>query len=140
MATVQNPVWPGPNAVTVAMYPENQLAALTARVRKAVSGVEGINLRPAGERAWPHSTLAYFRAGDVHDAACNRRLRSIHPDRVEITINRVHAVYMHQDPDCRHYTWDHLGRSLWEANGRSRFASGSTSWHPSRQGRRRAVA
>ncbi|MFI1201674.1 hypothetical protein ACH4VR_19845 [Streptomyces sp. NPDC020883] len=77
-------------------------------MRKAVSAVEGINLRPAGERAWPHSTVAYFRSGDVHDAAFNRRLRAIRPDRVEISINRVHAVYMQQDLDCGYYTWDHL--------------------------------
>ncbi|MFG3043154.1 hypothetical protein ACGFYZ_40280 [Streptomyces sp. NPDC048330] len=107
--TVQmGPVWPGPSGVTAAMYPEGQLAAITARVRKALSAVEGVSLRPAGERAWPHSTVAYFRSGDVHDAAFNRRLRSLRPDRVEITINRVHAVYMRQDLELGYYTWDHL--------------------------------
>jgi hypothetical protein len=90
------------------MYPEDRLAAITARVRKAASAVEGVSLRPAGERAWPHSTLAYYRSGDVHDAEFNRRLRGIRPDRVELTIDRVHAVYMHQDLDRGYYTWDHL--------------------------------
>ncbi|MYX26810.1 hypothetical protein GTY75_09030 [Streptomyces sp. SID8381] len=100
--------WPGASAVTVAMYPEDALAALTNRVRKTVSSVEGITLRPSGERPWPHSTLAYYRSGDVHDAAFNRVLRDIRPPRVEITVNRLHAVYMHQDPDRGYYTWDHL--------------------------------
>ncbi|NDZ76987.1 hypothetical protein G3I19_00310 [Streptomyces sp. SID10853] len=108
-ATVQmGPVWPGPSALTVAMYPENKLAALTARVRTAVSAVEGIRLRPAGPRAWPHSTVAYYRSEDVHDAAFNRQVRDSRPDRFEITIDRLHAVYMRQDVDRGYYTWNHL--------------------------------
>ncbi|GAA3821685.1 2'-5' RNA ligase family protein [Streptomyces chiangmaiensis] len=96
-ATVtMGPVWPGPSAVTVAMYPEEPLAAINALVRNAVSTVPGVQLREAGDRYWPHSTLAYFRAPDVHDSEFNRRLRKIRPDRVEITISRLLAVYMHQ--------------------------------------------
>ncbi|MET9664889.1 hypothetical protein ABZY19_05900 [Streptomyces sp. NPDC006475] len=53
------PVWPGPSAVTVAMYPEAALARVSNQVREAVSSVEGISLRPAPDRPWPHSTLAY---------------------------------------------------------------------------------
>ncbi|MET8561223.1 2'-5' RNA ligase family protein [Streptomyces flaveolus] len=105
-ATVtMGPVWPGPSAVTVAMYPEEPLAAINALVRNAVSTVPGVQLREAGDRYWPHSTLAYFRAPDVHDSEFNRRLRKIRPDRVEITISRLLAVYMHQDLALGYYTW-----------------------------------
>ncbi|MFD8609543.1 hypothetical protein [Streptomyces sp. NPDC059631] len=102
------PVWPGASAVTVAMHPEPPLAAVTTSVREAVSAVEGISLRPAPDREWPHSTLAYYRTGDVHDARFNRRLREIRPDRVKISIDRIHAVYMHQDLSLGYYRWDHL--------------------------------
>ncbi|MFD4480430.1 hypothetical protein ACFWPU_30545 [Streptomyces sp. NPDC058471] len=102
------PVWPGPSAVTVAMHPEPPLAAVTTKVREAVSTVDGISPRPAPDREWPHSTLTYYRTGDVHDARFNRRLREIRPDRVKISIDRVHAVYMHQDLGLGYYRWDHL--------------------------------
>ncbi|MFD0437232.1 hypothetical protein [Streptomyces chartreusis] len=102
------PVWPGPSAVTAAMYPETALARVSTVVREAVSTVDGITLRPAPDRPWPHSTLAYYRTGDVHDATFNRRLREIRPNRTEISIDRVHAVYMHQDLDLGYYRWDHL--------------------------------
>ncbi|QNE74492.1 hypothetical protein [Streptomyces finlayi] len=102
------PVWPGPSAVTVAMYPETALARVSNQVREAVCSVDGITLRPAMDRPWPHSTLSYFRTGDVHDADFNRRLRSIRPDRADINVSSVHAVYMHQDLDLGYYRWDHL--------------------------------
>lgn len=105
-ATVtMGPVWPGPSAVTVAMYPEEPLAAINSLVREAVSAVPGVQLREAGGRYWPHSTLAYFRTPDVHDARFNRQLRKIRPERVEITIGRFLAVRMHQDLDLGYYTW-----------------------------------
>ncbi|MFJ8957698.1 hypothetical protein ACIRJL_10630 [Streptomyces sp. NPDC102383] len=108
-ANVQmGPVWPGPSAVTVAMYPETALARVSNQVREAISGVDGITLRPTLDRPWPHSTLAYYRTGDVHDADFNRSLRSIRPDRVEVSVSSVHAVYMHQDLDLGYYRWDHL--------------------------------
>lgn len=107
--TVQmGPVWPGPSAVTVAMYPEEGLANLNALVRKALSTVEGLQMRPAGDRMWPHTTAAYYRSDDIHDAGFNRALRAVRPDRVEITVNRVDAVYMRQDIERGYYTWDHL--------------------------------
>ncbi|MFF4520497.1 hypothetical protein [Streptomyces bluensis] len=108
MTVQMGPVWPGPSAVTVAMYPEEQAAAHNTLVRKAVSTVDGIRLRPAGDRYWPHSTAAYYRSGDVHDAEFNRRLRAIRPARVEISVSRLHAVYMRQDVDRGYYTWEHL--------------------------------
>ncbi|MFG2141898.1 hypothetical protein [Streptomyces sp. NPDC048650] len=108
MTVQMGPVWPGPSAVTVAMYPEEQPASLNTLVRKAVSTVKDIQLRAAGDRHWPHSTAAYFRTGDVHDAEFNRRLRGIRPARVEISVSRLHAVYMRQDVDRGYYTWDHL--------------------------------
>lgn len=105
-ATVtMGPVWPGPSAVTVAMYPEEPLAAINALVRDAVSAVSGVQLREAGNGYWPHSTLAYFRSPSVHDADFNRRLRTTRPERVEITISRLLAVHMHQDLDLGYYTW-----------------------------------
>lgn len=107
--TVQmGPVWPGPSAVTVAMYPEEPLARLNTVVRRGVQSVVGIDLRPAGERYWPHSTLAYYRSSDVHNADFNRRLRSIRPVRAEVTIERLHAVYMRQDVEHGYYTWEHI--------------------------------
>ncbi|MER5780226.1 2'-5' RNA ligase family protein [Streptomyces mobaraensis] len=102
------PVWPGPSAVTVAMYPEDQLAHLHATVRKALSKVDGVRLREAGGRFWPHSTVAYYRSPDVHDAEFNRCLRAVRPDRVDVTVQRIHAVYLHQDLERGYYTWDHL--------------------------------
>ncbi|MFD4258687.1 2'-5' RNA ligase family protein [Streptomyces sp. NPDC058534] len=105
-ATVtMGPVWPGPSAVTVAMYPEEPLAEINALVRNAVSTVPGVQLREAGDRYWPHSTLAYYRSPSVHDADFNRRLRNIRPQRAEITIRRLLAVYMHQDLNLGYYTW-----------------------------------
>lgn len=107
--TVQmGPVWPGPSAVTVAMYPEDGLANLNALVRKALSTVEGLQMRPAGDRMWPHTTAAYYRSDDVHDASFNRALRAVRPDRVEITLTHIDAVYMRQDIERGYYTWDHL--------------------------------
>ncbi|AQU70263.1 hypothetical protein BBN63_32860 [Streptomyces niveus] len=105
-ATVtMGPVWPGPSAVTVAMYPEEPLAAINTLVRAAMSAVPGVQLRESATRFWPHSTLAYFRSPSVHDAEFNRRLRTIRPERVEITISRLLAVHMYQDLDVGYYTW-----------------------------------
>ncbi|MFI9041750.1 hypothetical protein [Streptomyces sp. NPDC053726] len=39
------PVWPGVTAVTVAVYPEDGMAALNDRVRAAAERVPGISLR-----------------------------------------------------------------------------------------------
>lgn len=77
-------------------------------MRNAVSKVDGNRMRPARERFWPHSTAAYYRSDDVHDASFNRRLRDIRPDRVEITVKCVDAVYMRQDVEKGFYTWEHL--------------------------------
>ncbi|WP_371665815.1 hypothetical protein OG306_29855 [Streptomyces sp. NBC_01241] len=41
----------------------------------------------------------------MHDAEFNRQLRKIRPERVEITISRLLAVYMYQDLDLGYYTW-----------------------------------
>lgn len=104
-ATVtMGPVWPGPSAVTVAMYPEEPLAAINALVRDAVSAVPGVQMREAEDGYWPHSTVA-LRSPSVHDAEFNRRLRKIRPERVEITISRLLAVHMYQDLDLGYYTW-----------------------------------
>ncbi|MGI5457600.1 hypothetical protein ACQEWB_31410 [Streptomyces sp. CA-249302] len=105
-ATVtMGPVSPGPSAVTVAMDPEEPLAAINAVVRDAVSAVPGVQLREAEDGYRPRSTLAYFRSPSVRDAEFNRRLRAIRPERVEITISRLLAVHMHQDLDLGYYTW-----------------------------------
>ncbi|WP_367132833.1 MULTISPECIES: 2'-5' RNA ligase family protein [Streptomyces] len=108
MTLQMGPVWPGPSAVTVAMYPEKQLARLNASVRTALSKVDGIRLREPGARFWPHSTAAYYRTVGVHDAAFNRNLRAVRPERVEVAVQRVDAVYLHQDVERGYYTWDHL--------------------------------
>ncbi|MFD9223397.1 hypothetical protein ACFWDI_26100 [Streptomyces sp. NPDC060064] len=91
-----------------AVWQSPSSAPRTPMVRKAVSTVNGINLRAPGERYWPHSAAAYYRSGEVHDAAFNRSLRAIRPSRVEININRLHAVYMRQDLALGYYTRDHL--------------------------------
>ncbi|KAB7835753.1 2'-5' RNA ligase family protein [Streptomyces mobaraensis] len=108
MSVQLGPVWPGPSAVTVAMYPEQQLAHLNAKVRETLSKVDGIRLREADERFWPHSTAAYYRSPDVHDAKFNRSVRAVRPDRVDVTVQRVDAVYLHQDVERGYYRWDHL--------------------------------
>ncbi|MFF4408466.1 2'-5' RNA ligase family protein [Streptomyces sp. NPDC001407] len=108
MTFQMGPVWPGPSAVTVAMYPEEQLARLNTRVRTALSKVDGIRLREPDASFWPHSTAAYYRSPEVHDAAFNRAVRAVRPERVEVTVDRVDAVYLHQDLGRGYYTWDHL--------------------------------
>ncbi|WP_116211639.1 2'-5' RNA ligase family protein [Streptomyces olivoreticuli] len=108
MTFQMGPVWPGPGAVTVAMYPEEQLARLNAVVRTALSKVDGIRLRESTTSFWPHSTAAYYKSPEVHDAEFNRAVRAIRPDRVEATVERVDAVYLHQDVGRGYYTWDHL--------------------------------
>ncbi|MEU2870556.1 2'-5' RNA ligase family protein [Streptomyces olivoreticuli] len=108
MTLQMGPVWPGPSAVTVAMYPEKQLARLNTSVRNALSKVDGIRLRERGGRFWPHSTAAYYRSADVHDAAFNRAVRAVRPERVEVKVQRVDAVYLHQDAERGSYTRDHL--------------------------------
>ncbi|MFJ1757255.1 2'-5' RNA ligase family protein [Kitasatospora sp. NPDC088134] len=104
--TVQlGPTWPGITAVTVAMYPEAGMAELNRRARAAAESVPGIVLRPAESRFWAHSTIAYARA-DFDSRKLNRALRSLRPERVEVTVDRVHLVDQHQDPQRGTYTWD----------------------------------
>lgn len=105
--TVQmGPVWPGVTAVTVAMYPETGMAELNRRVRAAAEAVPGIELRPGAAKFWAHSTLAYVRDGDFDDRFLNRGLRSLRPERVDVTIDRVHLVNQQQDPAAGYYTWE----------------------------------
>ncbi|MGV9884471.1 2'-5' RNA ligase family protein [Streptomyces sp. NPDC003006] len=105
--TVQmGPTWPGVTAVTVAMYPEAGVAELNRRVRAAAESVPGIELRPAPAKMWAHSTLAYVKDGDFDDRPLNRGLRSLRPERVDVTIDRFYLVSQHQRPDLGYYTWD----------------------------------
>ncbi|MEU2354334.1 2'-5' RNA ligase family protein [Streptomyces misionensis] len=99
------PVWPGPTAVTVAVYPEEEMAALNSRVRIAADSVPGILLRPRESRFWAHASLAYARA-DFPDHDLNRALRALRPPRVTITIDHVHLVMQYQHPEQGYYTWD----------------------------------
>lgn len=104
--TVQmGPVWPGVTAVNVAMYPETGMAELNARVRAAADAV-GIDLRPAEAKFWAHSSLAYALDGDFDDRPLNRGLRALRPERVDVTIDRVHLVIQQQDPAAGYYRWD----------------------------------
>ncbi|MFF2506352.1 2'-5' RNA ligase family protein [Streptomyces sp. NPDC058067] len=105
--TVQmGPTWPGVTGVTVAMYPETGLAELNKRVRAAAEAVPGIELRPEEAKFWAHSTLAYVRDGDFDDGSLNRGLRSLRPERVDVTIDRVHLVNQRQDPAAGYYMWE----------------------------------
>ncbi|MEU8543068.1 2'-5' RNA ligase family protein [Streptomyces sp. NPDC048717] len=99
------PVWPGVTAVTVAVYPEDGMAALNGRVRTAMEKVPGISLREKEAKYWAHASLAYARA-DFPDRGLNRALRVLRPPRVDITIDRVHLVNQYQHPDLGYYTWD----------------------------------
>ncbi|MFI1060448.1 2'-5' RNA ligase family protein [Streptomyces spororaveus] len=99
------PVWQGITAVTVAVYPEDGMAALNARVRTAAEKVPGISLRPPERRFWAHASIAYAR-DDFPDRYLNRALRALRPPRVDITIDRVHLVNQYQHPDRGYYTWD----------------------------------
>jgi hypothetical protein len=98
------PVWPGVTAITAAVYPEDGLAALNARVRAAAESVPGITLRPPGP-FWGHSTLAYA-LDDFDDRRLNRELRALRPDRVTLTIDRIALVNEYQDQVAGYYTWD----------------------------------
>ncbi|WP_129293548.1 2'-5' RNA ligase family protein [Streptomyces lydicus] len=105
--TVQmGPTWPGVTGVTVAMYPETGVADLNERVRAAVEAVPGIALRPGAAKFWAHSTLAYVRNGEFDDGPLNRGLRDLRPERVDVTIDRVHLVNQRQDPAAGYYTWE----------------------------------
>ncbi|MBD0688407.1 2'-5' RNA ligase family protein [Streptomyces sp. CBMA123] len=107
--TVQlGPTWPGVTAITVAVYPEDGMAELNKRVRAAASSVAGISLRAPESRFWAHTSLCYARADSdpTTDRKLNRELRGLRPERVEITIDRVHLVSQRQDPQQGIYTWD----------------------------------
>ncbi|MFH9351271.1 2'-5' RNA ligase family protein [Kitasatospora sp. NPDC017646] len=99
------PVWPGITAVTVAVYPEDGMAALNDRVRTAAEKVPGVSLREKEARFWAHASLAYARS-DFSSRDLNRALRALRPPRVDITIDRVHLVNQYQHPDLGYYTWD----------------------------------
>lgn len=99
------PVWPGVTALTVAVYPEDGMAALNDHVRTAMEKVPGISLRAREARFWAHASVAYARA-DFPDRDLNRALRALRPPRVDITIDRVHLVNQYQHPDLGYYTWD----------------------------------
>ncbi|MFE3629388.1 2'-5' RNA ligase family protein [Streptomyces goshikiensis] len=99
------PVWPGVTAVTVAVYPEDGMAALNDRVRTAAEKVPGVSLRGKEAKFWAHATLSYARH-DFSDQKLNRSLRALRPPRVDITIDRVHLVNQYQRPDLGYYTWD----------------------------------
>ncbi|MFC8708912.1 2'-5' RNA ligase family protein [Streptomyces sp. NPDC057197] len=99
------PVWPGVTAVTVAVYPEDGMAALNERARTAAERVPGLSLREKEVRFWAHATLAYAR-DDFSSRELNRALRALRPPRVEVEIDRVHLVNQYQHPDRGYYTWD----------------------------------
>lgn len=99
------PVWPGITAVTVAVYPEDGMAALNDRVRAAADDVPGISLRKREQRFWAHASLSYVRQ-DFDSDPLNRALRALRPPRADITIDRVHLVNQYQHPDKGYYTWD----------------------------------
>ncbi|WP_374777077.1 2'-5' RNA ligase family protein [Streptomyces sp. NBC_01310] len=99
------PVWPGLTAVTVAVYPEDGMAALNDRVRAAAGQVPGIALRAREQRFWAHASLGYVRQ-DFNSDHLNRALRALRPPRVDVTIDRVHLVNQYQHPDKGYYTWD----------------------------------
>ncbi|MEU5302648.1 hypothetical protein ACH4YO_27660 [Streptomyces noursei] len=82
------------------------MAELNKRVRAATDAVPGIELRPQGARFWAHSTLAYVRDGDFDDRPLNRGLRRLRPQRVEVTVDRVHLVCQRRDPKAGYYTWE----------------------------------
>ncbi|MGW0538099.1 2'-5' RNA ligase family protein [Streptomyces sp. NPDC003032] len=116
--TVQlGPVWPGVTAVTVAVYPEEGMTDLNDRVRAACETVPGIGLRPRESRFWPHTTLAYARHDSCDDRLLNRGLRALRPERVTLTVDRVHLVSQRQDPH-RGYTWDVIEEFVLPAGGR----------------------
>ena len=87
----------GVTAVTAAVYPEDSFRVLYTLVRDALESVEGVTLRPAEARFWPHVTLGYATRefdGDV----LNGELRELRPDRPLVIIDRVHLVEMIQEP------------------------------------------
>ena len=56
-----------------------------------------------GEFRYPTAPL---RDGDFDDRPLNRGLRSLRPERVDVTIDRVHLVNQRQDPAAGYYTWE----------------------------------
>ncbi|WP_129838024.1 hypothetical protein [Streptomyces sp. RFCAC02] len=99
------PVWPGITAITTAIYPEDGMTLLNRRARYAAAAVPGVKLRPTERKFWAHSTLAYARH-DFDDHTLNRELRALRPERVDITIDRVHLVNQRQHPQRGYYTWE----------------------------------
>lgn len=55
-------------------------------------------------RSGPH--LAYAQRESEDDRRLNRELRRLRPERIDLTIDRIHLVNQRQDPGLGIYTWD----------------------------------
>lgn len=56
-----------------------------------------------GEFRYPTAPL---KDGDFDERKLKQELRELRPERVDITIDRVHLVNQRQDPEAGYYTWE----------------------------------
>lgn len=105
--TVQfGPSYVGSSGVLVAMYPEADMSRLNRHVLAAAANA-GFEIPPAGHRFCPHAALAYGTTMQWDSDSLARDLACLRPERVEITVDRVHLVSQRQNPDhsAGYYTW-----------------------------------
>ncbi|MGW4735205.1 2'-5' RNA ligase family protein [Streptomyces shenzhenensis] len=106
--TIQiGPTCVGPSGVLAAIYPESDMDLLSQHVRAAAEST-GFEMRPADRRFWPHAALAYGQTARWDSDDLARDLLRLRPERVEITVDRVHLVSQYQHPDAGFYTWEVL--------------------------------
>jgi 2'-5' RNA ligase len=104
------PARPDGGAVTWAVYPEQELAAIQSRVRRASVEVLGEDrVWPQARHWWPHVTLAYGAADDPADDLAAALVRDRLP-RVDITITELALVDEEQDLRRREFRWREIGR------------------------------
>lgn len=97
-------------AVTWAVYPEEELAAIQDEVRRASIEVLGDDrVWPQARHWWPHITLAYGAADGPADDLAGALARSRLP-RVDTTITELALVDEEQDLQRREFRWREIDR------------------------------
>lgn len=97
-------------AVTWAVYPEEELAGVQDRVRRASIDVLGDGrVWPQARRWWPHITLAYGAADQPADDLAGALVRGRLP-RVDIIVTELALVDEEQDLRRREFRWREIDR------------------------------
>lgn len=97
-------------AVTWAVYPEEELAEIQDRVRRASIEVLGEHrVWPRARHWWPHITLAYGAADQPADDLAAALVRARLP-RVDVTVPELALVDEEQDLRRREFRWRAIDR------------------------------